>query len=42
MYTTEPKLSREEFERWLNNLQGYMVERTGLTLMDLDTPEAQP
>jgi hypothetical protein len=38
MYTTEPKMSREELERWLNNLQGYMVERTGLTLMDLDTP----
>jgi hypothetical protein len=42
MYTMEPKMSREEFEGWLDHLQGYVVERTGLTLMDLDTPEVQP
>jgi membrane protein YdbS with pleckstrin-like domain len=37
-----PQMSREEFDRWLEQLQGYIVARTGLSLMDLDSYESNP
>ena len=37
--TLEPEMSREEFERWLEQLQSYVMVRTGLPLLDLDAQE---
>jgi hypothetical protein len=34
--TTEPAMSGEEYERWLEQLHGYITERTQLPLHDLD------
>jgi hypothetical protein len=41
LWTTmlEPEMSREEFDRWLEQLQGYVMVRTSLPLMDLDAHE---
>lgn len=36
--TTEPKMSPEEYDRWMEQMTGYIIERTGLPLLDLDTP----
>ena len=33
----EPEMSREEFDRWLEQLQTYIVARTRLPLMDIDS-----
>jgi hypothetical protein len=35
----EPEMSREEFDRWLEQLQSYVMVRTGLPLLDLDAQE---
>lgn len=34
--TTEPSMSREEYERWIAQLHGYITEKTHLPLHDLD------
>jgi hypothetical protein len=35
----EPKMSREELDRWMEQLNGYVAARTGLPLVDLDVRE---
>ncbi|GCE31583.1 hypothetical protein KDA_70670 [Dictyobacter alpinus] len=37
--TTEPKMSQEQYENWLQALDGYITARTQLPLLDLDTEE---
>lgn len=34
---TEPKMSPEEYDRWMEQMTGYIIERTGLPLLDLDS-----
>ncbi|GCE08398.1 hypothetical protein [Dictyobacter aurantiacus] len=36
---TDPKMSPDEYDRWMEQLIGYVIERTGLPLLDLDLPE---
>ena len=37
--TTEPSTTSDEYERWMSQLSGYVIERTGLPLLDLDLDE---
>ncbi|GCE08251.1 hypothetical protein [Dictyobacter aurantiacus] len=40
--TTRPKMKQEQYERWLQDLAGYITERTSLSLVDLDNVPRQP
>ncbi|GCE22482.1 hypothetical protein [Dictyobacter kobayashii] len=36
---SEPKMSPEEYDQWMEQMTGYIIERTGLPLLDLDTSD---
>ena len=38
---TEPRMSRDEYDRWMAHLQGYIVARTNLPLLNLDAVELE-
>ncbi|MDQ2714731.1 MAG: hypothetical protein M3Z08_07485 [Chloroflexota bacterium] len=41
-FATEPEMSQQTFDAWMEHLNGYFVAQTHLSLVELDTAERQP
>jgi hypothetical protein len=40
-FTTEPRMSQEAFDAWMEHLHGYVEAQTNLPLMELDIAQRQ-